>query len=100
MWSLCGCPGEAMCSKIYSRTMALCSQEPEFESLTLFSAESLTLSEIAAHLNEDTLKRLRNECGGLQTLLRNSHQVFEGKNEKRSVLFPDVLHTNSCLLPP
>ncbi|KAL8182769.1 UNVERIFIED_CONTAM: tRNA methyltransferase 44 [Gekko kuhli] len=40
--------------------------------------ESLTLSEIAAHLNEDTLKRLRNEYGGLQTLLRNNHQVFEG----------------------
>ncbi|XP_060102143.1 probable tRNA (uracil-O(2)-)-methyltransferase isoform X2 [Heteronotia binoei] len=39
--------------------------------------ESLTLSEIAAHLNEDTLKRLRNEYGGLQTLLRNNHQVFE-----------------------
>ncbi|XP_077157724.1 putative tRNA (uracil-O(2)-)-methyltransferase isoform X2 [Paroedura picta] len=38
---------------------------------------SLTLSEIAAHLNEDTLKRLRNEYGGLQTLLRNNHQVFE-----------------------
>ncbi|XP_048365676.1 probable tRNA (uracil-O(2)-)-methyltransferase isoform X1 [Sphaerodactylus townsendi] len=39
--------------------------------------ESLTLSEIAARLNEETLKHLRNEYGGLQTLLRNNHQVFE-----------------------
>nr|XP_056711496.1 probable tRNA (uracil-O(2)-)-methyltransferase [Euleptes europaea] len=39
--------------------------------------ESLTLNEIAARLNEETLKSLRNEYGGLQTLLRNNHQVFE-----------------------
>ncbi|XP_054855868.1 probable tRNA (uracil-O(2)-)-methyltransferase [Eublepharis macularius] len=42
--------------------------------------ESLTLSEIATHLNEDTLKSLKNEYGGLQTLLRNHHQVFEVLN--------------------
>lgn len=48
----------------------------------MFSVESLALSEIAAHLDKDVLKTLRNECGGLQTLLRNNHQVFEGKDKR------------------
>ncbi|XP_053112956.1 probable tRNA (uracil-O(2)-)-methyltransferase [Hemicordylus capensis] len=41
---------------------------------------SLALSEIAEHLDNDILKRLKNEYGGLQTLLRNNHQVFEVLN--------------------
>lgn len=46
----------------------------------LFSVESLPLSEIAGHLDKDTLKTLKKEYGGLQTLLRNNYQVFKGKN--------------------
>lgn len=42
-------------------------------------AESLSLKEVAEHLNKETLKRLKSEYGGLQTLLKNNHQVFEGK---------------------
>jgi len=45
----------------------------------LFIAESLSLKEVAEHLNKETLKRLKSEYGGLQTLLKNNHQVFEGK---------------------
>ncbi|XP_061665265.1 probable tRNA (uracil-O(2)-)-methyltransferase isoform X2 [Syngnathoides biaculeatus] len=37
---------------------------------------SLSLGQVAALLRHDTLKRLKNECGGLQTLLKNQHQVF------------------------
>ncbi|KAM3831545.1 putative tRNA (uracil-O(2)-)-methyltransferase isoform 3-T3 [Vipera latastei] len=39
--------------------------------------ESLPLSEIAGHLDKDTLKTLKKEYGGLQTLLRNNYQVFK-----------------------
>lgn len=46
---------------------------------TRFSAGSLSLEEVAQELDRETLRRLKRECGGLQTLLRNSHQVFEGK---------------------
>ncbi|XP_043368437.1 probable tRNA (uracil-O(2)-)-methyltransferase isoform X2 [Dermochelys coriacea] len=42
--------------------------------------ESLSLREVAEHLDKATLKRLKNEYGGLQTLLRNNHQVFEVLN--------------------
>ncbi|XP_038947893.1 probable tRNA (uracil-O(2)-)-methyltransferase isoform X3 [Rattus norvegicus] len=41
---------------------------------------SLSLAEVAAELNSETLQQLKRECGGLQTLLRNSHQVFEVLN--------------------
>ncbi|KAE8629026.1 hypothetical protein XENTR_v10000332 [Xenopus tropicalis] len=43
------------------------------------TGRSLTLREVAEHLEVDTLQKLKNECGGLQTLLRNNHQVFEGR---------------------
>lgn len=39
--------------------------------------ESLSLKEVAEHLNKETLKRLKSEYGGLQTLLKNNHQVFQ-----------------------
>ncbi|XP_048220110.1 probable tRNA (uracil-O(2)-)-methyltransferase [Perognathus longimembris pacificus] len=39
--------------------------------------ESLSLAEVARALDREALQRLRRECGGLQTLLRNRHQVFE-----------------------
>ncbi|KAJ1213980.1 hypothetical protein NDU88_001609 [Pleurodeles waltl] len=41
------------------------------------SGSSLPLKEVAEYLDRETLQRLKNECGGLQTLLRNNHQVFE-----------------------
>lgn len=37
---------------------------------------SLSLAEVASELDGETLRRLKRECGGLQTLLRNSPQVF------------------------
>ncbi|XP_042663649.1 probable tRNA (uracil-O(2)-)-methyltransferase [Tyto alba] len=42
--------------------------------------ESLSLKEVAEHLNKETLKTLKSEYGGLQTLLKNNHQVFEVLN--------------------
>nr|XP_025146341.1 probable tRNA (uracil-O(2)-)-methyltransferase isoform X2 [Bubalus bubalis] len=38
---------------------------------------SLSLAEVAGELDRETLQRLKRECGGLQTLLRNSPQVFQ-----------------------
>ncbi|XP_018615090.2 putative tRNA (uracil-O(2)-)-methyltransferase [Scleropages formosus] len=37
---------------------------------------SLALGEVAELLDKETLRTLRKECGGLQTLLKNKHQVF------------------------
>ncbi|KAM8939806.1 putative tRNA (uracil-O(2)-)-methyltransferase [Pelodytes ibericus] len=77
----------------------------------------LTLRDVAEELDKETLQRLKNECGGLQTLLRNNHQVFEVINSKVSIrdwrqdaptltskrrpeskrtLSPDVLKTRLC----
>ena len=38
----------------------------------------MTLSEVAAMFDKEVLQGLRKEFGGLQTLLRNQHQVFQG----------------------
>lgn len=38
------------------------------------------MAEVAGKLDRETLQRLKRECGGLQTLLKNSHQVFEVLN--------------------
>ncbi|XP_071945097.1 probable tRNA (uracil-O(2)-)-methyltransferase [Antedon mediterranea] len=37
----------------------------------------LYLSAVASFLGSDTLKKLKQECGGLKTLLKNANQVFE-----------------------
>ncbi|XP_066537309.1 probable tRNA (uracil-O(2)-)-methyltransferase [Hoplias malabaricus] len=37
---------------------------------------SLSIHEVAELLDQSTLHMLKKECGGLQTLLKNSHQVF------------------------
>ncbi|KAL4641501.1 putative tRNA (uracil-O(2)-)-methyltransferase [Arapaima gigas] len=37
---------------------------------------SLAVREVAKLLDTETLQTLKKECGGLQTLLRNKHQVF------------------------
>lgn len=37
----------------------------------------LTLADIAKHLDKTDLKQIKSECGGLKTLLRNKHEIFE-----------------------
>ncbi|XP_070786079.1 probable tRNA (uracil-O(2)-)-methyltransferase [Enoplosus armatus] len=37
---------------------------------------SLSVSEVVGLLEQETLQLLKKECGGLQTLLKNNHQVF------------------------
>lgn len=78
---------------------------------------SLQLREVAEVLDKDVLQRLKNECGGLQTLLRNNHQVFQvrksmvsirdwsqetqtssdkHRTEAKRKLSPDALKTRLC----
>ena len=49
------------------------------------------MAEVARELDREMLQRLKRECRGLQTLLRNNHQVFEGKGPSpERGHFPDV----------
>ncbi|XP_061225442.1 probable tRNA (uracil-O(2)-)-methyltransferase isoform X4 [Neopsephotus bourkii] len=57
-----------------------CSDTHDGNTNTWNQGESLSLKEVAEHLHKETLKRLKNEYGGLQTLLKNNHQVFEVLN--------------------
>ncbi|KAK5848379.1 hypothetical protein PBY51_005998 [Eleginops maclovinus] len=74
---------------------------------------SLSVSEVAGLLEQETLQLLKKECGGLQTLLKNNHQVFrvEGgrvyirdwrdrkasrADTKRKPIAPGALKTRAC----
>uniref|UniRef100_A0A1I8N0F0 tRNA (uracil-O(2)-)-methyltransferase n=1 Tax=Musca domestica TaxID=7370 RepID=A0A1I8N0F0_MUSDO len=41
------------------------------------AGRSLAMSEIASGLQKEDLKQIKSECGGLKTLLRNKHEIFE-----------------------
>lgn len=42
----------------------------------------IELSEVAAEIGSEKLKELKNECGGLQTLLRNNGHIFKVESGK------------------
>ena len=41
---------------------------------------SMTLEDVVKLFDDETMQQLKNECGGMQTLLRNNHQLFHGKS--------------------
>lgn len=85
--------------------LLLChSRLSSFPSPPRCSSGSLSVSEVAGLLEQQTLQLLKKECGGLQTLLKNNHQVFRGsyihphtyspqKNQRKSVS-PNVVTVN------
>lgn len=52
----------------------------------------LHLSKAAGMFDREVLSQLKRECGGLQTLLRNCHQVFQGGHGSWT---PPPLHCSS-----
>ena len=40
------------------------------------------MSDVAAMLSKEILGHMKNECGGLQTLLKSSHHIFRGKSNR------------------
>lgn len=46
------------------------------------------LTELAAKLPKDRLVELKSECGGLQTVLRNHHQIFEVRGGEVKLRIP------------
>lgn len=49
---------------------------------------SLSLGDAAKLVPEDLRKKLKSECGGLQTLLKNNHSIFEVKQGAVQVRLP------------
>ena len=45
----------------------------------LCSSGEVGLAEVAKLFEKSTLLELKNECGGLQTLLRNHYYIFKGQ---------------------
>ncbi|CAG9783930.1 unnamed protein product, partial [Diatraea saccharalis] len=46
------------------------------------------IHELITLLPEENLKAMKAECGGLQTLLRNNHQIFKVQNGKVQIRYP------------
>ncbi len=47
-------------------------------STVILHAGKLHLNDAAKLFDPETLRQMKKGCGGLQTVLRNCHQVFEG----------------------
>lgn len=55
---------------------------------------TIHLSDLVKTISQDELKQLKNECGGLQTLLKNHHYVFLVKNGSVQLRIPSNGNTN------
>ncbi|XP_037946447.1 probable tRNA (uracil-O(2)-)-methyltransferase [Teleopsis dalmanni] len=52
----------------------------------------LTMRALAEKLTKEDLKRIKSECGGIKTLLRNKHEIFEFRgNDLIGIRKPQVL---------
>lgn len=55
----------------------------------------MSVGEIASSIPTNLLQQLKNECGGLQTLLKNNHHIFFVCNGKVQFRTPENLHNKS-----
>lgn len=49
------------------------------------------INDLVELIPSDMLKALKSECGGLQTLLRNNHQIFEVQNGNVQLRYPRTI---------
>ena len=54
----------------------------------------MELSEVSELFDQDVLRQLRCEAGGIKTVLRNSHQIFKGE-----FLESQRRHYGTCTVP-
>lgn len=52
---------------------------------------NLPISEIISVIPKETLLQLKAECGGVQTLLKNNHQLFRIEKGKVQIRFPKTV---------
>ncbi|XP_070503715.1 probable tRNA (uracil-O(2)-)-methyltransferase [Chironomus tepperi] len=86
---------------------ALLSEQNFVEETNWNCGKEMHLSDAALLISADDLKKLKSENGGLQTLLRNKHQIFEVRSGKLKIRKPKriaeriltkkiVLKSSSC----
>ena len=64
-----------------------------------FFLGSISIANLAQLFDRGTLRKLKSECGGLQTLLRNHHHVFKGNHDTLCLLLSDSSKKNvKCVL--
>uniref|UniRef100_A0A1I8I2X9 tRNA (uracil-O(2)-)-methyltransferase n=1 Tax=Macrostomum lignano TaxID=282301 RepID=A0A1I8I2X9_9PLAT len=66
----------AKIAKLKSQQIIQLAEQQKAKTKTWNTGRSLPLSQLISLLSESDRAALKNECGGLQTLLRNCHQAF------------------------
>lgn len=56
----------------------------------------LPIGEVAALFDREMLQELKSECGGLQTLLRNSSHVYQGKPNAKLLYSHEFSYKLDC----
>ncbi|XP_055535521.1 probable tRNA (uracil-O(2)-)-methyltransferase [Wyeomyia smithii] len=67
----------------------------EFPGKVWNAGGTITISELVKMIDQDKLNHLKAECGGLQTLLKNNHQVFHVTNGCVQLRIPTKQGQNS-----
>ncbi|XP_045491747.1 probable tRNA (uracil-O(2)-)-methyltransferase [Colias croceus] len=64
----------------------------DYEFISSWSTgKQIKISDIVKLIPDDMLKMLKSECGGLQTLLRNNHHIFQIVNGKVQFRYPKTI---------
>lgn len=80
---------EVIVESIFRHLLAKKSFSPLFKDWNC--GGSITMSEAVGLVSDENLKKLKSECGGLQTLLKNNHQIFLVANGVVKIRIPQKL---------
>lgn len=68
---------------------------------TWMSGRQLTMREIVQSLTKEELSGIKSECGGIKTLLRNKHEIFQFcGNDRIGIRMPKAIPTIHCSSKP
>lgn len=56
-----------------------------------YGGRTVDLSELIQLVPQDQLKQLKSECGGIQTLLKNNHNIFKVQSGKVQLRYPQTV---------
>ncbi|KOB70568.1 Uncharacterized protein OBRU01_15069 [Operophtera brumata] len=58
---------------------------------TWYGGRTVDLGELIQLIPQDQLKQLKSECGGIQTLLKNNHNIFKVQSGKVQLRYPQTV---------
>lgn len=56
-----------------------------------YAGKTVELSQVIQLIPQDQLKQLKSECGGIQTLLKNNHNIFQVQSGRVQLRYPKTI---------